>query len=153
MLADSGEGPFLRTGDLGFLQAGNLVVTGREDLIIIRGRNLYPQDIERTAARCAGSLRRGGGAAFGVSIDGQERLVIVHEIEPRSRPDLPRLFHDVRFAVADEHEVEIHHIVLIKAGTLPKTSSGKIQRQAARARYLEGALATLHEDLRPAGLI
>ena len=81
MLGD-GDGPFLRTGDLGFLKDGELFVTGRlKDMIILRGRNIYPQDIEWTAERCHPALRAGGTAAFAVEIDGEERLAIVQEIE------------------------------------------------------------------------
>ena len=79
-LADTGDGPFLRTGDLGFLNEEELFITGRlKDLIIIRGRNLYPQDIEAIVARCHPALHAGGGAAFSIDVAGEERLVIVHE--------------------------------------------------------------------------
>ncbi|MEG5061534.1 AMP-binding protein [Microcoleus sp. A2-D2] len=87
-LSDTSEGPFLRTGDLGFLRDGELFVTGRlKDLIIIRGRNFYPQDIERTADRSHPSLRQGAIAAFSVEADGEEQLIIVQELEARKAPN------------------------------------------------------------------
>ncbi|HWM92617.1 MAG TPA: amino acid adenylation domain-containing protein [Thermoanaerobaculia bacterium] len=139
-----GDGPFLRTGDLGFLAAdGELFVTGRlKDLIILRGRNYYPQDIERTAARVDPALRPDGGAAFSIERDGTERLVVAQEVEHgrAGAPDLAELAEAVRRAVADEHEVAVEEVVLLRSGTLPKTTSGKVRRQACRAEYLEGKL-------------
>ena len=80
-LADTGEGPFLRTGDMGFFQDGVLFVTGRiKDLIIIRGRNYYPQDIELTVERCHPTIRVGCCAAFSIDVDGKEQLVVLAEI-------------------------------------------------------------------------
>jgi acyl-CoA synthetase (AMP-forming)/AMP-acid ligase II len=141
-LKDSGEGPFLRTGDLGFLQDGELFITGRlKDLIVFRGRNHYPQDIEQTVQSVHPSLRWGGGAAFEVHKDGQPRLVIVQEIERRSRDlDPDRLLGDVRKAVADHHELHVHELVLLEPGSLPKTSSGKVQRHRCRLGYEQGTL-------------
>jgi acyl-CoA synthetase (AMP-forming)/AMP-acid ligase II len=90
-LSDTGEGPFLRTGDLGFINDGELFITGRlKDLIIIRGRNHYPQDIELSVERSHAALRPAGGAAFSIEAEGEERLVIVHEVQPRQRPDFER---------------------------------------------------------------
>jgi amino acid adenylation domain-containing protein len=138
------EEPFLRTGDLGFLRDGELYVTGRlKDLIIIRGRNHYPQDIERTAERSHADLRPGCGAAFAVDAGGEERLVIVQEVERRRREGLDAVITAVRRAVAEEHEVQAQDVVLVRAGTVPKTSSGKIQRRACRAAYLAGGLAVV----------
>jgi acyl carrier protein len=145
-LADSGEGPFLRTGDLGFLNEGELFITGRlKDLIILCGRNLYPQDLERTAERSHPDLNPCCGAAFAVESDGQERLVIVYEVIPRREPDVSAVAEVVRRAVAEEHEVELHAFALLKLGGMPKTSSGKIQRQACRSAFLAGTLETYGE--------
>jgi amino acid adenylation domain-containing protein len=141
-LADGG-GPFLRTGDLGFLD-GELFVTGRiKDLIILRGRNHYPQDIELTAERSHPDIHPGGGAAFSVEIAGEERLVLVQEVERRRDQDFDGIAEAVRRAVAEEHEVQPYEVVLVRSGTVPKTSSGKVQRHAARVRYLSGELAVL----------
>ncbi|HEX8087809.1 MAG TPA: amino acid adenylation domain-containing protein, partial [Blastocatellia bacterium] len=137
-LAGTGQGLYLRTGDLGFLKNGELFVTGRlKDLIIIRGRNHYPQDIERTVERSHPSLRPNSGAAFSVD-DGEERLVIVHELEHRRRADPNEVIEAIRRAVAEIHEVRVSAVTLVKAGSVPKTSSGKIQRAACRNLFLEG---------------
>ena len=133
------EKTFLRTGDLGYLRDGELFVTGRiKDLIIIRGRNLYPQDIELTVEGCHAALRPNCGAAFTVDADAEERLVIVHEVEMRG--DFDAVIDAIRRAVAEEYEVQPYAVVLIKPRSIPKTSSGKIQRRACRARYLDGEL-------------
>jgi 8-amino-7-oxononanoate synthase len=140
-LADTGEGPFLRTGDLGFTLAGELYVTGRlKDLIIVRGVNHYPQDIELTAQRSHARLRTDCAAAFTVERDGQEQLVLVLEVERHKQGGLDHVYQAVSRAVALEHDVGVDAIVLIRAGTIPKTSSGKIQRHACRRAYLEGSL-------------
>jgi len=140
-LSDTGEGPFLRTGDLGFLQNGELFITGRaKDLIIIRGRNLYPQDIELTAERSHPSLRAGSGATFAVELGNEERLVVVQELEFRQKPNIEEVTAAIRQSVAEEHEVQVYAVVLIKPGSILKTSSGKIQRRACRAAFLAGNL-------------
>ncbi len=136
-----GEGPFLRTGDLGFLADGQLYVTGRlKDLVILRGRNHYPQDLELTAEAGHPDLRPGSGAAFPVEMGGEERLVIVHEVERRWGSDVEEIAEAVRRAIAAEHEVQVHEVVLIRQGGLPKTSSGKVQRRLCRKLYLAGEL-------------
>jgi len=134
-LAD-GDGPFLRTGDLGFLDDGQLFVTGRlKDLIILRGRNVYPQDVERAAQASHAALVPGGGAAFPVEVDGEERLVVAHEISRGRVREAPAALAAVARAVADETEAQPHEVVLLRIGSLPKTSSGKVQRRACRAAY------------------
>jgi 8-amino-7-oxononanoate synthase len=143
-LEDSGRGPYLRTGDLGFMQDGELFVTGRiKDLIIVRGVNHYPQDIEATVERSHEQLRPGAGAAFTVEIDGRERLVLVHEVERgrhRSKESFEPIFEAIRRNVSAEHELPVDAIALIKAGSIPKTSSGKIQRHASRNGFLDLSL-------------
>ena len=141
-LATTGEGPFLRTGDLGFLREDQLFVTGRKkDVIIIRGRNYYPEDIERSVERAHDAFRAGHCAAFSVDVEDRERLVVVQEIEPRRRHlDAEAPLRAIRRAIASNHELEVHAIVLAKAAAIPKTSSGKTRRSACRERYLSGQL-------------
>ncbi len=142
-LAESGGGPFLRTGDLGLLGAeGELFVTGRlKDLIVVRGRNLYPHDLERAAEESHPVLRPGGAAAFSVEMDGEERLIVVVEVERRREAESREAAEAVRAAVLQEHEVSPWEVVPIRAGTLPRTSSGKVRRGACREAYLAQSLA------------
>ncbi len=145
-LADSGEGPFLRTGDLGFISDGQLFVTGRiKDLIIIRGRNLYPQDIELTVERSHEALRKGSGAAFSAEIENQEQLVVIQELEPRHQADLVEVLGAIRQAVFEQHEVQPFAVALIKAGTIPKTSSGKIRRRSCHTKFQENGFDVVAE--------
>ena len=142
-LADTGEGPFLRTGDLGFIMDGCLFITGRlKDMIIIAGRNHYPQDIELTAERSHPALRLGCSAAFSVDDDSIERLVLVCEVKREYCRKLNRndVVGAIREAIVREHELRAHEIYLIMPETIPKTSSGKIQRRACKARLLAGEL-------------
>jgi acyl carrier protein len=150
-LADTGEGPYLRTGDLGFLHEGDLFITGRlKDLLVLHGRNLYPQDLERTAERSSADLQPGSGAAFAIEGGGQERLVIAYEAIPRRQPAPGAVGDAVRRAVADEHDADLYALVLLRPGGLPKTSSGKIQRGECRRRFLAGTLDAFGE-WRPMG--
>ena len=145
-LSDTGEGPFLRTEDLGFIEAGELYITARiKDLIIIRGQNHYPQDIEWTVERCHTALRPGCSAAFTIEAGDEERLVIVQEVDTRAEVDLENLIETIREAVALEHELQVYAIALITPGRIPKTSSGKIQRRAARRKFLEGEFEVVAE--------
>ncbi len=134
----TGEGPVLRTGDLGFLRQGQLFVTGRlKDVIIIRGRNYYPEDIEHSLEGAHPAFRAGHCVAFSIEVEDRERLVVVQEVEPRRRDlDVEDALEAVRRAVAAQHELEVYAIVLAKAGAIPKTSSGKRRRSACRERYL-----------------
>jgi acyl-CoA synthetase (AMP-forming)/AMP-acid ligase II len=137
---------FLRTGDLGFLKDGELFVTGRlKDIIIIQGRNHYPQDIELTVENSHPALRPSCGAAFAVEFKGEEQLVVVQEVE-RSylrRLNIDEVVGNIRQAVSVEHDIRVHTVVLVKTGTIPKTSSGKIQRQACRQKFLNRTLDLL----------
>jgi acyl-CoA synthetase (AMP-forming)/AMP-acid ligase II len=146
---------WLRTGDLGCLDAqGELFVTGRiKDLIIVRGINHYPQDLEYTVQRVDACLRPGFGAAFAIPDPrGQERIVIVQEVERthRHRIDLDEIAAAIREAVAEEHELSVHEVVLVMPGTIPKTTSGKIQRRLTRQLWQEGRLEAMPAAARTA---
>lgn len=139
-LAGSGEGPFLRTGDLGFLRDGECYVTGRlKDVIIIRGINHYPQDIELTVQQSHPALRPDCGAAFSIDVGGEERLVVLQEVRRTflKNVDGDKVSAAIRRAVLDGHELQVHAIALLRTASILKTSSGKIQRRSCRAHYLE----------------
>ena len=142
---------WLRTGDLGFLElSGELFITGRiKDLIIVRGINHYPQDIEHTVQALHPALRENCGAAFSVSDDrGEEMLIVVQEIErtERNRIDATEMKGLIREGVTNQHELFARYIILIRPGTLPKTTSGKIQRSLTRQSWLEGRFEDLAVD-------
>lgn len=142
-LADTRERQFLRTGDLGFLHNGELFVTGRlKDLIIILGRNHYPQDIEQTVEQCHPALSPGCGAAFSIEIANQERLVIAQEVERNyiRKLNADEVIRAILQAVSEKHDIQVYVILLLKTGSLPKTSSGKIQHSACRAGFVDGSL-------------
>ncbi len=142
----AGEGPFLRTGDLGHLVAGELVVTGRlKDLLIVRGRNLHPQDIEWCAQAVDSAMRTGYGAAFAVAGEDGDNAVLVQELE-RAVSEPGPLAQAVRHAVADAFDLPLAAVVFVRSGSLPRTSSGKIRRSACREAYLAGQLTVLHTD-------
>ncbi|GCE45198.1 acyl-CoA synthetase (AMP-forming)/AMP-acid ligase II [Thermosporothrix hazakensis] len=147
---------FMRTGDLGFMQDGELFVTGRlKDMIIIEGRNHYPQDIELSVESSHPAVRPGCIAAFSIERDEKERLVVAAEIDPRAwqrikksenAPEAMQRFRTeltqtIRQAIQDTHELAVYDVVLLTAGTIPKTSSGKIQRHACRNGYLASTLS------------
>lgn len=141
-----GSGPFLRTGDLGFIYDGQLFITGRlKDMIVIRGRNHYPQDIERTVERCDPRLRPGTAACIAVEQDGQEHIVIVQEVRARNT-EFATLARTIRIAIFEEHEVDAPRVVFVRSGSVPKTSSGKLRRRACRSQLLSGELPVLYDS-------
>ncbi|RMF26367.1 MAG: fatty acyl-AMP ligase [Cyanobacteria bacterium J083] len=143
-LADNPQaGKFLRTGDLGFVSQGEIFITGRlKELIIIWGLNRYPQHLEVTAQASHPALRLNCGAAFGIEVEGEEKLVIAQEIERTYLRNLPteEVINAIREAIALEHTLEVYAIALLKPGALPKTSSGKVQRRLCKQMYLTGQL-------------
>ncbi len=154
MLADTGEGPFLRTGDLGFFHENELYITGRlKDLIIIRGVNHYPNDIEYTIQNAIPELRQNGGAAFPVDEAGEEKLVIVQELERSALRDTDynALIENIRQVITEEHELDVYSIVLIRTGSIPVTSSGKIQRRQTKYEFLNDDLSVVAQWIREDG--
>lgn len=144
--------PFMRTGDLGFLRDGWIFITGRlKDVIILRGLNYYPQDLERTVEQCHPSLAAAGTAAFSIEIDGEERLAVVAEVARthRRNVDAGAVFDAVHQGLADAHGVTVDRIALIDPHTLPKTSSGKVRRKACRQSLADATLELVAEWQRP----
>ena len=144
--AETGEKKCLRTGDLGFILNGELFVTGRlKDAIIIRGQNYYPQDIEDTIQQSHPALRVNGGAVVTIELDGQEKLVIIQEVERNyiRNLEIKEVKRAIALSVTAQHSLPIHATVLIKPGTLPKTSSGKIQRYLCRQKFMNNELKVL----------
>ncbi|MEU7158592.1 fatty acyl-AMP ligase [Streptomyces chrestomyceticus] len=140
-IADEESGTFLRTGDLGFVHEGELYPTGRwKDLVIIDGRNLYPQDIELTVEQCHPALHPACAAAFPVERDGREQLVVLVETSPAVTASGDDLAARVATAVGQHHEVLPAEVVLVRRRSLLKTTSGKIQRRACKQSYLDGTL-------------
>jgi acyl-CoA synthetase (AMP-forming)/AMP-acid ligase II len=141
-LSGSGEGPFLRTGDLGFMCEGELFVTGRlKEILVIRGRNYHPHDIEAVVQQAHPGLRGDRGAVFETGPDGEPRLVVAQELDRRYRDaDLTKLAGDIRQAVAEQHHLQVHDVCFLQPGALPRTDSGKIQRHACRIAYERGTL-------------
>jgi acyl-CoA synthetase (AMP-forming)/AMP-acid ligase II len=147
VLEGAGEPAFLRTGDLGFLWEDELFFAGRlKDILIVRGKKLFPQDLEATVEQVRpGRFRPGCASAFSIEVEGEDRVVVVQEVS-RGESDpawLERAAADAAQAVFEESGIGLHAIVLIAAGELPKTSSGKVQRHAAREHYLAGRFHSL----------
>jgi acyl-CoA synthetase (AMP-forming)/AMP-acid ligase II len=167
----TGEGPFLRTGDLGVLHEGQLVVTGRiKDMLIVRGAKHYPQDLELTAERSHSAVRAGCCAAFVVSGRDGEAAALVAEIDTRhltgqhasDGAELARIVTAIRQGIVEQHGVQLQAVALVSAGGVPKTTSGKLQRHACRASFESGGLDELHrwsqnpvvaEKVQPAGIL
>ncbi len=133
------EGPYFRTGDLGFLWKGELYVSGRlKDMIIWHGVNLYPQDIELTIQNAHELCRADAGALFAIEKDGREQLVLVQEVDKKLNANYEEVIDAIRKKVSKEHELPLDVIYLIRHGAIPKTSSGKIQRNGTRIEFLTG---------------
>jgi acyl-CoA synthetase (AMP-forming)/AMP-acid ligase II len=144
-LADTFEGPFLRTGDLGFLQDGELFVTGRiKDVMIVRGLKHDPHDVELTVEAAAPAVRLGAVAAFTLDVE-TEAVAVAAEVDTREADARVQsaLVESIRAAVAAAHGIQISTIVFLAPGVLPKTTSGKIQRYACREGVRSGALPTI----------
>jgi acyl-CoA synthetase (AMP-forming)/AMP-acid ligase II len=168
-LARTNEGPFLRTGDLGFFREGLLYIAGRlKDLVIINGRNHHPHDIEATAMHAHPLIRPGGCAAFSVADEPEERLAIVIEVRRDAFPakstdcgpdgragnfptapnpvgELGAVVDAVRRAVGKGHDLLVHRVAVVGSGSIPRTSSGKTQRRKCREGYLNGSLGVIFE--------
>ena len=163
-LKDTREGPFLRTGDLGFIDNGELFFTGRlKDMIVIKGRNHYPHDIEKTVEETTSLIRPSCVASFSVEIKGEEKLIVLAEVERRywssnrsqtksktntsisseETVSVKELTQSIRREVSKNHDLQVYTTLLLKPGTLPKTSSGKIQRHACRTEFLANAIEGL----------
>jgi acyl-CoA synthetase (AMP-forming)/AMP-acid ligase II len=145
---DQKNKPCFRTGDLGFLHCGELFVTGRlKDIIIIHGCNYYPQDIELTVKSSHLALKASSGAAFAIDIENKERLVIVQEVERSFLRDLDAttIISKIRQGIAEVHSLSTYAVVLIKPGSIPKTTSGKVKRFACKAIFLEGGLKAIDD--------
>ncbi len=145
---------YLRTGDIGFLHDGQLYISSRlKDLIILHGLNHYPQDLEWTVQKAHPLLRADNGAAFSIGVDGDEQLCIVEEIErtPDTDEQLSAIIAAIKDAIFNEHGVIPYAVTLIRAGSIPKTTSGKIQRSACRSAFLDGSLKAV--TIGPAGLV
>lgn len=145
-IASTGEGPYLRTGDLGFVHGSDVFITGRQkDLIIISGRNYYPQDIEHAVFKSVSAFSEHCAAAFTVPIKDGEGIVVVQEIK-RSELKKFNASEAIRAcseSVAAEMELPLHDIVLVKPANVAKTSSGKIQRAVNRQMYLDNQFESI----------
>jgi len=139
---------FLRTGDLGFLKNQELHITGRlKEILIFWGFNHYPQHIEQTVENCHPALRLNASAAFAIPIDGEAKLIIAPEVDRHHRHslDVEATVEAIRWAVFDQHFIDVYAIAFLKPGSIPKTSSGKIQRQACREKFLTQQLNLVAE--------
>jgi len=154
---DGGEGPYLRTGDLGYVDGGRLFVAGRmKDVLIVRGVNHYPQDLEASAETADDLVRPGGCVAFAVEHLDAERVVILAELAPKrafTNEQLASAVQRIRAGISDAHEVSVSEIALVAAGTLPRTTSGKLQRFLSRDEYTSGSFDVIASWTEPAALM
>ncbi|WP_107666513.1 AMP-binding protein [Cyanothece sp. BG0011] len=151
-IADTGESPYLRTGDNGFLYQGQLYITGRlKDVIIIRGGNYYPQDIEQSVIESHPDLLADCSAAFTIEVEGEEQLVIVQEVARTAirRLNEVEVIEAICQAVFEAFELSVYAIALIKPASIPKTSSGKIQRRLCRQQFLNDQLKLVSNWINP----
>lgn len=140
-LRDSGEGPFLRTGDLGFVFDGELYITGRiKNLIIVEGRNYYPHDIERTVEESHPLIRPASCAAFTINNSSVERLIIIVELEPKYIDKAEEIKKAIRTAISFNHDIQVNDIRLSAPGGIPRTTSGKIKHHLCKTNYMAGLL-------------
>ncbi len=143
---EDGEGPYLRTGDLGFLDGGELYVTGRiKDVIIIRGRNYYPHDVEDAVEGCHPAIHPSKAIAFSVDKDGEEQLIVAVEVDRQALRDLDvdAVVLAVRRSVIESQELAVAGVLLLNPGGLPRTSSGKVRRGTCRDLFLSKRLDVL----------
>lgn len=143
---EPGGSGYFRTGDLGFIAQDEIYVTGRlKDLIILRGRNLYPQDLELAAQEAHTALKLDSGAAFATESEGGEALVLVQEVERSQlrKLDPESVFNAIRAAFWEEFQIQADELVLVKPGSLPKTTSGKVRRSTCRDALAAGELPVL----------
>lgn len=150
-LANGLEGPFLRTGDLGFSLAGRLYISGRlKEVMIFNGVNYYPVDLEDTSRACHGLGGPNSTAAFSMMVEGQEELIIVQELQRRElgKTDYESLCDKIRKAVMLHHQLSAYAVILCRAGAIPRTTSGKLQRRRCRELYVSGQLSPVFESLR-----
>jgi FkbH-like protein len=144
------DGPFLRTGDLGLLDDGELFVAGRiKDLVIVRGVNYYPQDIEQTAELAHPGIRRSCVAAFAIDCDGGEELVILAEVKHRRMEEWSGAAEAIYAAVCERHGVAPHTVALVREGSIARTTSGKVQRRLCRARFLNSEITVVDQFTAP----
>lgn len=148
-IAGTNKGPFLRTGDLGFFdKEENLFITGRiKELIIIRGQNYYPQDIEETAEQACEMLRPACGGAFSIDYENEEVLVLVYELQRKykNHARIDKIKYIIKEALLKKYGLTVHEIVIIETSSFPKTSSGKLQRQLAKEMYLKKELKEIEQ--------
>jgi acyl carrier protein len=140
-----GDGPYQRTGDLGFLDGDELFISGRaKDLIIIRGRNFHPQDLEQAIEGCHPAIKPRSAVAFSIDTTERERLVIVQEVMRPAKTNLEEVSQAIRRAIFEAYELAVDTVALIRIGTIPKTTSGKLQRRACRAQFESGELDVMY---------